>query len=55
MREVFERGMRAYVASTGAAKPFRLRTITTAGKGLAKPLAWDEIREAIYSGQGGER
>src|SRR3954465_12145464 len=52
MREVFERGMRAYVAGTASAKPFRLRTITTSGKGMAKSLGWDEIREAIYTGQG---
>jgi len=55
MREVFERGMRAYVAGTTPSKPFRLRTITTKGQGLVKPRDWAEIRELIYEGQGGER
>jgi hypothetical protein len=54
MREVFERGMRAYVAGTVPSKPFRLRTITTKGQGLAKPHEWPEIRELIYENQGGE-
>ena len=55
MREVFEHGMRAYVAGTTPSKPFRLRTITTKGQGLARPLDWAESRELIYEGQGGER
>ena len=52
MSEVFERGMRAYVAGTTPLQPFRLRTITTKGQGLAKPMDWAEIRESIYEGQG---
>ncbi len=55
MREVFERGMRAYVAGAVPSKPFRLRTITTKGQGLVKPHDWQEIRELIYEGQGGQR
>jgi hypothetical protein len=55
MREVFERGMRAYIAGAVPSKPFRLRTITTKGQGLAKPREWAEIRELIYAGQGGDR
>ncbi len=55
MSEVFERGMRAYVAGTTPLQPFRLRRITTKGQGLAKPMDWAEIRELTYEGQGGER
>ena len=55
MREVFERGMRAYIAGTVPSKPFRLRTIPTKGQGLVKPRDWADIRELIYAGQGGDR
>jgi hypothetical protein len=55
MREVVERGMRRYLAGSSAAKPFRLKTVVTSGKGKAETHSWTEIREMIYAGQGGER
>ena len=54
-KEPLRRLRRACVAGAATVKRFRLRTITTAGKGWAKPLDWDEMRESMYVGRGGER
>jgi len=54
LRQVVERGLQLVL--TGSPPPgrrFRLRTITTKGKGLACSDDWNTIRSLIYEGHGG--
>ncbi len=54
LREVLERGVQMVVK--GASPPgrrFRLKTVTTKGKGLAVDGDWSAIRSMIYEGHGG--
>jgi hypothetical protein len=54
MREVFELGLRMVVEGKPAGRRrFRLRTITTKGKGVAGDADWNTIRSLIYEGHGG--
>jgi len=53
LREVFTRGVEAVVGDKKRSAPFRLKTITTKGKGLVVPGDWDSIRDLSYKGRGG--
>jgi hypothetical protein len=54
VREVFERGLQLVLQkSPRGGKPFRLKTITTTGDGLACNADWSNIRSMIYKGRGG--
>ena len=52
-RNLVEEGLRAVIdQSRRSAKPFRLRDGSVNGRGLRKPLSWEEIRREIYEGRG---
>jgi hypothetical protein len=54
IREVFERGVElALRGSSRSGRRFRLKTVTTKGKGLAMTGDWSAIRSTIYEGHGG--
>jgi hypothetical protein len=54
MREVIERGLQLALQSKKTSRrPFRLKTITTKGEGLACDGDWSTIRSFIYEGHGG--
>ncbi len=54
LREVVERGLQmAIKEETQSRRRFRLKTITTKGKGLAVDGDWSKIRSMIYEGHGG--
>jgi hypothetical protein len=54
MREVLELGLQIALQSRKPSqRPFRLKTITTKGKGLACDEDWSVIRSFIYEGHGG--
>jgi len=52
LREVFERALSALIeGSPAVGRPFRLKTITTKGKGAASD-DWSAVRALIYEGHG---
>ena len=51
IREVVERGVRQLVEGKSRSK-FKMRILTTKGKGLVTDASWDNIRSKIYQGQG---
>jgi hypothetical protein len=53
IREVFERGLRTVVEDTPQGRKFRLKTVTTKGKGLVCDGDWSTVRSLIYEGHGG--
>jgi hypothetical protein len=54
LREVFERGLQMVVKDRAPSRRrFRLKTITTKGKGMAVDADWSTIRSMIYEGHGG--
>jgi hypothetical protein len=54
MREIFERGLRVVLHEpTPAKRRFRLKTVTTKGKGLVCDPDWATIRSLTYEGHGG--
>jgi hypothetical protein len=54
LREVVERGLRQVLRGTRPARPrFRLKTVTTAGEGVACGEDWSTIRSLTYEGHGG--
>jgi hypothetical protein len=54
MREVLELGLQIALQSKKPSRsPFRLKTITTKGKGLACDGDWSVIRSFVYEGHGG--
>lgn len=54
LRIVIEQGLQIVVKGAAAPKRrFRLKTITTKGKGLGGDGDWNVIRSAIYEGHGG--
>lgn len=52
LREVIARGLRSILHETPRRRKFRLKTITTKGKGLVEDLDWPSIRARIYEGRG---
>jgi hypothetical protein len=55
VRVVIERGLRSVVAGAPPAgrRRFRLKTVTTKGRGLACGEDWSTVRSLIYEGHGG--
>ena len=54
LREVLERGVEAVLREPSAGhKSFRMKSITTRGKGLVRDGSWRTIRALIYEGHGG--
>jgi hypothetical protein len=54
MREVIERGLQlALYSKRPSRRSFRLKTITTKGKGLLCNGDWSTIRSVVYDGHGG--
>lgn len=54
LRQVFERGLEmALHNSPPARRPFRLKSVTTKGEGLACDGSWSTVRSLIYEGRGG--
>lgn len=54
LRTVLEQGLEAVLrGSPRSSRRFRLKTVTTKGKGLASDRDWSEIRSMIYEGHGG--
>lgn len=54
-REVVEEGLRKVLGTQrNEAQPFRLRKRTFKGRGLARGMEWERIRELIYQGRGGK-
>lgn len=54
LREVFERGVQSVVRdSAPRSRRFRLKTVTTKGRGIAGSGDWNSIRSKIYEGHGG--
>lgn len=49
LKEVHERALRNLLSATNTGhKPFRLKMITTKGKGLQMDGGWNAIRDEIY-------
>ena len=54
LRTVIELGLQIVVKGTSAPnRRFRLKSVTTKGKGLVGDGDWNAIRSAIYEGHGG--
>lgn len=52
IKEVFERGVRQLVEGKSRTK-FKMRIVTTKGKGLITDPSWENIRSLIYKEHGG--
>jgi hypothetical protein len=55
LKALIEQGLRQVLAPSTSAKTFKLRDASVNGKGLNpefREAGWEQLRDAIYSGQG---
>jgi|KBSSwiStaDraftv2_1062776.scaffolds.fasta_scaffold4990731_1 hypothetical protein len=53
-RQVVEIALRQAISTTAKPKkPFKLKDGSVSGNGMVKDYTWDEIRDMIYEGRGG--
>jgi len=54
IREVIELGLQKFLGdTTPRRRPFKLKTITTKGEGLACEPDWSVVRSLVYESHGG--
>lgn len=51
-RQVVESGIRRVLEEGANARPFRMRRRSFRGRGMTRPMPWEEVRALVYEGRG---